>query len=80
MAETIQIQDAPIASADPANRYLLMVSNMNHLVVQVGHDGQVEFGPGFTADAVARRFWELVGVYAPSCQCQKDLPKVGQDG
>lgn len=32
-----------------------------HLVVEIGMDGSVKFGPGFKGDDAARIFWEQLG-------------------
>jgi hypothetical protein len=35
------------------------------MVVRIRHDGQVEFGPGYTPDEAAKEFWVALGYYAP---------------
>jgi hypothetical protein len=33
-----------------------------NLVVRVGMDGSVEYGPGFTAESAAKRFWAELAI------------------
>ena len=52
-----------------AKTYAIQISNgPGNLVVRVGTDGSVEYGPGFTADSAAKEFWEMLAKAFPGIQ------------
>jgi hypothetical protein len=54
------------ASFDYRKHDIFYISNSEgKMVVVIHHDGQVEFGPGYTPDEAAKEFWVALGHHAP---------------
>lgn len=49
----------------------IVISDHGKLVVEIGMDGSVKYGPGFKADKAAKEFWEAVSKAYPICKTQK---------
>jgi len=58
---------------------IVYISNSEgKMVVTIHHDGQVEFGPGYTPDEAAKEFWVALGHHAPKPDPLTDI--VGPHG
>ena len=56
----------PLFVKHPDDVLALAVRNTDdQLVVSIGYDGSVTYGPGFTADDAAKQFWAALGANYP---------------
>jgi hypothetical protein len=74
-ADSLMIDNTPQPHVSIGGTYIIEIDDKDDaLMVRVDRDGKITYGKGYSADASAKTFWELLAKYYPVVCKREELP------